>query len=86
MKNENPVNCETARIELGKPGKPWGASRMSAIKRAMGITSRYFFLSDVRRWLRANPNFREQDIYPKKNKVSLAPSCSQKGLQSATAG
>jgi len=61
---ENPVNIETARVELGKPGKPWGRTRMSAIKKAMGITGRYSFLSEVRQWLRQNPNFQQRDIYP----------------------
>lgn len=64
MSTENPVNSITARVELGKPGKPWGATRMSAIKKAMGITNqRYFFLSDVRRWLREHPGFRMTDVY-----------------------
>jgi len=65
---ENPVNAITARVELGKPGKPWGTTRMSAIKKAMGLTNlRYFYLSDVRKWLREHPEFRERLVYPSRN-------------------
>lgn len=62
--DENPVNAKTAAVELGKPGKPWGHTRISAIKSAMGITNqRYFFLSDVRAFLRKHPNFKQADVY-----------------------
>lgn len=60
---ENPVDSKTARVELGKPGKPWGRSYMSAIRKLMGIKSRRFFLSDVRAWLRKHPDFRERDAW-----------------------
>jgi hypothetical protein len=36
---------------------------MSAVQRAMGIRSRYFFLSAVRKFLRANPTFTGTEIY-----------------------
>lgn len=68
--SENPVNAKVARAELGRPGRPWCSARMSAIKRAMGIRSRYFFLSDVRKWLRAHPEFRLEDVYPKKPQLN----------------
>jgi hypothetical protein len=65
MNNENPVNAKTACVLLGFPGKPWGHSRISAIKRMMGIShQRYFFLSDMRKWLRQHPKFRQRDVYP----------------------
>ena len=41
-----------------------GVSAFSAIKRAMGISGRkYVLLSEIKKWRRENPNFREQDIY-----------------------
>lgn len=55
---ENPVNASTARELLGLPGKPWPATRMTAIKKAMGITGRLFFVSDVRQFLRKNKDFK----------------------------
>jgi transcriptional regulator with XRE-family HTH domain len=55
---ERPVNCQQAREVLG-----WGSSYMSAVRRAMGITSRYFFLTDVRKFIRSNPNFTSTQIY-----------------------
>jgi hypothetical protein len=72
VNTENPVNGITACVELGKPGKPWGRTRMSAIKKAMGITNqRYFFLSDVRKWLRAHPEFRNRTSYPVRSNKQL---------------
>jgi hypothetical protein len=62
---ENPVNATVAAQLLGQPGKPWGSTRMSAIKRAMGITGRYLFVSEVRQWLHENTDFRERHIYPR---------------------
>lgn len=67
MKNEeNQVNAETARRLLAAPGKPWGRNRIGAIKHLMGIKGRYFFLSDVRKWLREHPDFRQADVYKSK--------------------
>jgi hypothetical protein len=57
---ENPVNLKQACKVLG-----WGETRMSAVKKAMGITGRYFFLSEVRKFVRDNPNFRVRDAYPR---------------------
>lgn len=56
--DENPVNAETARAVLGLPGKPWPRTRLTAIKKAMGITGRFFFVSDVRQFLRKNRDFK----------------------------
>jgi hypothetical protein len=57
---------------------------MSAIKKAMGLThQRYFFLSDVRRWLREHPEFRERMVYPRK---APGRSCNPRGLRFAGAG
>ena len=63
---ENPVNATVAAQLLGQPGKPWGHTRMSALKRAMGIKGRYLFVSDVRRFIRQNPNFTVDQVYPRK--------------------
>lgn len=59
--DENPVNCETARAILGKPGPPWPRYRIYQIRKAMGITSRWFFVSEVRKWLRHHPDFKASD-------------------------
>lgn len=59
--NENPVSIEDARVELGKPGPPWPRVRLTAIKKAMGITSRWFYVSDVRKFLRVNKDFKASD-------------------------
>ena len=55
------TNSKDARKALGI-----GASMMSAIKKAMGIKCRYFFLSDVQKWMRKNPQFQLRDSYPRK--------------------
>jgi hypothetical protein len=55
---EKPVNVKKAAVELG-----FCRSYVSAIKKLMGIKSRYFFLSDVRAWLRKHPDFRERDAW-----------------------
>jgi hypothetical protein len=77
--DENPVSTARARAELG-----CGETRMSAIKRAMGITGRYVFMSDVRKFLRANPNFQIRDAYPRK--ATSTRQGSPKGRRFATAG
>lgn len=80
---ENPVNGTEARRQLGAPGKPWGSARMAAIKKAMGLTGRYMFLSQVRAWLRDHPDFKERDIYPRK--ANQGRSCSRTDRPAATA-
>ena len=41
-----------------------GTSMFSAVKSAMGIKNRKrVVLSDIKRWLRDNAGFREQDVY-----------------------
>lgn len=59
ISEENPVNSKRAREVLG-----WGETMMSAIKKAMGIKGRYFFLSDVRKFIRDHPDFKVRDAYP----------------------
>jgi hypothetical protein len=59
IETENPVNSKTACEVLGV-----GGTMMSAVKRAMGISGRYFFLSDVRKFIRDHPDFRVRDVYP----------------------
>jgi hypothetical protein len=60
---EIPINATQACEKLG-----WGNARMSAVKKAMGIGgARYFFLSDVLKFTRANPSFQIRDVYPRKN-------------------
>lgn len=66
---ENPVSCEQARVLLGEPGPPWPRNRIYAIRKAMGITSRWFFVSEVRKWLRKNPNFKAKDWEGKRETV-----------------
>lgn len=83
---ENPVNAKTACVELGRPGKPWSSSRMSAIKKAMGLTHvRYFFLSAVREFLRTNPTFRERDVYASRRSSPKRPG-NRPGPRLVTAG
>ena len=61
---EKPVATASAAILLGAPGKPWGHTRMSAIKRCMGLQKvRYIFVSEVLSWLVKNPNFSEMSVY-----------------------
>ena len=46
-----------------------GPTRMSAIKKVMGIShTRYVFLSDIRQFLRQNPTFSEMQVYPKRSR------------------
>lgn len=66
--NENPVMGPIARVELGKPGPSIGKTRYSAIKRAMGLTGRYVFISQIQRWLKDHPNFSEREVYPRVRK------------------
>ena len=58
-----PVNCDQARRILGG-ARPWSRSYMSAIKSAMGIRSRYFLVSDVKQFLRDNPDFKSKRNAP----------------------
>ncbi len=61
MNKENPVNARQAAVILG-----CGRTRISAIKSQLEITGRYFFLSDVRGFLKKHPNFKERDVYKRK--------------------
>ena len=55
--------------ETGWIGKPWGRTRVSALKRQMGISEvRYFFLSASLNYLRKNPTFSETEVYKRKIK------------------
>ena len=47
------VRCGGTGIEVMRLGRNY----MTALKRAMGIRGRYFFIADVRRWLRQHPEF-----------------------------
>lgn len=77
--NENPVNATQAAEQLGI-----GATMMSAVKKAMGIShTRYFFLSEVRCWLRAHPEFRVLSAYPARRPKR---SNSRPGLPCASVG
>lgn len=60
QKDETPVNAEQARHILGG-SRPWSRSYMSAVKKAMGVKGRYFFLSDVRTFIREHPDFKSKD-------------------------
>jgi hypothetical protein len=59
---ENPVNATVAARELGQ-----GRTRISALKRAMGIKGRYVFLSEMRRFMHENPDFTVDQIYRRKS-------------------
>lgn len=62
---ETPVNATQACRLFG-----WGRSRMTAIKRSMGIKGRYLFPSDVVKFLKAHPDWKMTDAYPRKNNYS----------------
>ena len=55
---QNPMNAKTMAKFLGI-----GRTQMTALRRAMGVTARHMFVSDVRKWMRSNPNFKTRDIY-----------------------
>jgi hypothetical protein len=76
MDEENPVKTWEAREELRI-----GSTRMSAIKNKLGITGRFVFLSQIRKFLRDNPNFSETEVYPKKPRRNR-----NQDLSGATAG
>lgn len=58
---EMPIPASEARVRLG-----CGASRMSAIKNAMGISrARFVFMSQILKFLKQNPDFTEADVYQK---------------------
>ena len=57
--NEMPVNSDQARRILGG-ARPWSRSYMSSLKAAMGVRSRYFLVSDVKQFLRDNPDFKSK--------------------------
>jgi hypothetical protein len=62
---EIPMDGPTARMALSANGKrPMGQTRFTALKRLMGITSRYVLVSKMREFLNANPGFRVTDVYP----------------------
>lgn len=62
-RGENPVNAKEAARILAGGGKPWARSTMSGIKRQMGITSRLFYVSDVRKFIAATPDFSAHSAY-----------------------
>lgn len=72
MPIENPVNAKEAAEILGGR-KPWGRSRMSALKRSMGIEGRYFLVSEVRKFLKDNPKWTESMVYIRKPKHEAIP-------------
>lgn len=55
---EIPVTCKQAREILG-----WCRSYMSAVRRAMGLKRRYVFVSELKAFIRKNPNFTSSQIY-----------------------
>ena len=61
IKDEKPVNGKKACEQLGCARR-----YMSALRRAMGIKSRYFFLSDVRKYMRDHPDFTSSQFYHRK--------------------
>ena len=71
---ENPVKTGEAARQLGV-----GATRMAAIKRAMGLNGRWVFVSEVRKWLRSHPEFKERDVYARP--LIGSPAGKRPGLQ-----
>lgn len=67
---ENPTTFEQARVELGPPGQPISAYRLTALKKACGIRSRVFMLSIIRNFLVLNPGWTTTDVYPNHRKPS----------------
>jgi hypothetical protein len=57
-RNRTLVNVTEAARILG-----FGITYIHAIKRAMGITCRYFSLTDVETFIRKHPNFQISDVY-----------------------
>jgi hypothetical protein len=67
--NEILVDGITARQMLSlknDPAFPMGKTLFSAIKRAMGITTRRVSVAAVRKFLKDNPNFSEKQIYARR--------------------
>ena len=60
MSLEQPVNL-TQACEILNVGRTY----LSAVKRSLGIKGRYFFPSQVRKFMKATPGFRVSDVYPR---------------------
>ena len=58
--SEAPVNLAGACKALGL-----GRTYLSAVKQALGIKGRYFFVSQVREFMKRTPGFRVSDVYPR---------------------
>ena len=58
--SEVPVNLAGACETLGL-----GRTYLSAVKQALGIKGRYFFVSQVREFMKRTPGFRVSDAYPR---------------------
>lgn len=67
MIDELPVSTAEAQRVLR-----CGRTRMSAIKRAMGIRGHQVFVGAVVKWLKAHPGFVESEIYPRKRSQRAA--------------
>ena len=52
----SPAGCAECKGS-GTVATPLGRSYMTALKRAMRIKGRYFFIEDMRKWLRLHPDF-----------------------------
>jgi hypothetical protein len=60
ISSEAPVNLVGACKALGL-----GRTYLSAVKQALGIKGRYFFVSQVREFMKRTPGFRVSDVYPR---------------------
>jgi DNA-binding Xre family transcriptional regulator len=60
--DELPVSVKRAREILG-----WGNSYMSAVRRAMGLTRRRVFISELSKFIRDHPGFTETQVYPRRS-------------------
>lgn len=78
--NQDLVNLKTFAERQGK-GMTW----CSAAKKAAGITGRYFSPDVLVKWLKANPDFKIQQVYSRTvAEPGLAPSSSRPGRPSVT--
>jgi hypothetical protein len=70
VSSENPVNLQTACRELGI-GLTYGA----ALKKRLGLKGRFVFVSDMRKFLKQNPDFQIADVY---SKMKVCSHCGKK--------
>lgn len=53
--------CQVCR-GTGQVSTPWSESYMCAVKKAMGVKGRKVFVSDIRKFIRDNPDFSSKRV------------------------